>query len=159
MCLRRQREYGLVARLCDQACVAAGWLLRGSLQDVLARFKAVHGTQWELLPDKACFQLNDTHPTIAVAELTRVLVDEEGLPWDQAWSIVTKCLNYTNHTVMPEALEKWPVKVRCGAAQAAVSAYSAEQRLNSPQLQYSYAKLRGLARTQDKAGQTHQWRL
>ncbi|GLC52978.1 Transcription factor [Pleodorina starrii] len=82
-----------------------------SLQDVLSRFKAVHGTAFESLPDKACFQLNDTHPTIAVAELMRLLVDVEGLDWDQAWTITTKCLNYTNHTVMPEALEKWPVKV------------------------------------------------
>ncbi|KAG2490821.1 hypothetical protein HYH03_010742 [Edaphochlamys debaryana] len=82
-----------------------------SLQDVLSRFKATHGTKFELLPDKACFQLNDTHPTIAVAELMRLLVDVEGLDWDAAWTITTKCLNYTNHTVMPEALEKWPVKV------------------------------------------------
>ncbi|KAL6765007.1 starch phosphorylase [Haematococcus lacustris] len=87
------------------------FFVAASLQDVLTRFKAVHGSKWELLPDKACFQLNDTHPTIAVAELTRLLVDEEGLAWDKAWGIVTKCLNYTNHTVMPEALEKWPVKV------------------------------------------------
>ncbi|KXZ54777.1 hypothetical protein GPECTOR_4g847 [Gonium pectorale] len=82
-----------------------------SLQDVLSRFKAVHGSSWDLLPEKACFQLNDTHPTIAVAELMRLLVDVEGLDWEAAWTITTKCLNYTNHTVMPEALEKWPVKV------------------------------------------------
>lgn len=87
------------------------FFVAASLMDVVERFKAVHGNNWDLLPEKACFQLNDTHPTIAVAELTRLLVDQEGLPWDQAWSIVTKCLNYTNHTVMPEALEKWPVKV------------------------------------------------
>ena len=59
-------------------------------QDVLARFKEVHGTNWEALPEKACFQLNDTHPTIAVAELMRLLVDGEGLDWDQAWTITTK---------------------------------------------------------------------
>lgn len=59
-------------------------------QDVLSRFKAVHGTNFELLPDKACFQLNDTHPTIAVAELMRLLVDVEGLDWDKAWTIITK---------------------------------------------------------------------
>ncbi|GFR50336.1 hypothetical protein Agub_g12544 [Astrephomene gubernaculifera] len=83
-----------------------------SLQDVLSRFKATHGSaRWDLLPSKAVFQLNDTHPTIAVAELMRLLVDVEGLEWDEAWGITTKCLNYTNHTVMPEALEKWPVKV------------------------------------------------
>mmetsp|Transcript_11859 Transcript_11859/g.25461 ORF Transcript_11859/g.25461 Transcript_11859/m.25461 type:complete len:871 (-) Transcript_11859:450-3062(-) len=87
------------------------FFVSASLQDVFARFKARHGTQWDLLPEKACFQLNDTHPTIAVAEVMRLLVDVEGLPWDQAWTITTKVLNYTNHTVMPEALEKWPVKV------------------------------------------------
>ncbi len=61
-----------------------------SLQDVMARFKAVHGTSWELFPEKACFQLNDTHPTIAVAELMRLLVDVEGLDWDAAWTVTTK---------------------------------------------------------------------
>mmetsp|Transcript_21955 Transcript_21955/g.37564 ORF Transcript_21955/g.37564 Transcript_21955/m.37564 type:complete len:868 (-) Transcript_21955:290-2893(-) len=87
------------------------FFVAASLGDVLSRFKAVHGTNFEKLPEKAAFQLNDTHPTIAVAELTRLLVDVEGLEWSKAWGIVTKCLNYTNHTVMPEALEKWPVKV------------------------------------------------
>jgi hypothetical protein len=60
------------------------------MQDVLARFKEAHGNQWDLLPSKACFQLNDTHPTIAVPELARLLVDVEGLEWDRAWGIVTK---------------------------------------------------------------------
>jgi starch phosphorylase len=87
------------------------FFVSASLQDVLARFKAAHGTDFELLPSKAAFQLNDTHPTIAVAELMRLLVDGEGLDWEAAWAITTKCVNYTNHTVMPEALEKWPVKV------------------------------------------------
>lgn len=59
-------------------------------QDVFARFKAKHGTKWDLLPEKAVFQLNDTHPTIAVAEVMRLLVDVEGLAWDHAWSITTK---------------------------------------------------------------------
>uniref|UniRef100_A0A383VH92 Alpha-1,4 glucan phosphorylase n=1 Tax=Tetradesmus obliquus TaxID=3088 RepID=A0A383VH92_TETOB len=87
------------------------FFVSASLQDVMTRFKAVHGDNWRLFPEKACFQLNDTHPTIAVAELMRLLVDEEGLDWEAAWSITTKCVNYTNHTVMPEALEKWPVRV------------------------------------------------
>ena len=83
------------------------------LQDTLARFKSTHGTSnWELLPEKAQFQLNDTHPTMAMAELTRLLVDTEGLPWEQAVKLTSRTLNFTNHTVMPEALEKWPVKVR-----------------------------------------------
>eukprot|EP00798_Chlamydomonas_sp_ICE-L_P025386 gene25386-11048_t len=87
------------------------FFVAASLADVFADFKAKHGTKWELLPTKACFQMNDTHPTIAVAEVMRILVDIEGLEFDAAWSITTKMLNYTNHTVMPEALEKWPVKV------------------------------------------------
>jgi starch phosphorylase len=57
---------------------------------VLARFKAAHGNNWDLLPEKAVFQLNDTHPTIAVAELARLLVDVEGLPWEKAWGLVTR---------------------------------------------------------------------
>nr|QKY15157.1 starch phosphorylase (SP) [Polytomella parva] len=87
------------------------FFVSASIQDVLARFKATHGKNFALLPEKAVFQLNDTHPTIAVAELLRLLTDVEGLEWEEAWMITQKCLNYTNHTVMPEALEKWPVKV------------------------------------------------
>jgi glycogen phosphorylase len=87
------------------------FFVSASLQDVLARFKAKHGTNWELLPEKAMFQLNDTHPTIAVAELMRLLVDEEKVPWDTAKSITIKSLAFTNHTVMPEALERWPFLV------------------------------------------------
>lgn len=60
------------------------------LQDVLSRFKAKHGTKWDLLPEKATFQLNDTHPTMAMAELTRLLVDEEGLPWEQAVKLTSQ---------------------------------------------------------------------
>lgn len=87
------------------------FFVSASLQDVMMRFKEHHKDNWKLFPEKACFQLNDTHPTIAVAELMRLLVDVEGLDWELAWSITTKCVNYTNHTVMPEALEKWPVRV------------------------------------------------
>eukprot|EP00983_Pelagomonas_calceolata_P018837 592220-Pelagomonas_calceolata.AAC.5 len=75
--------------------------------DVLARFKAVHGTSnWDLLPEKACFQLNDTHPTMAMAELTRLLVDVEGLSWEQGVKLTSQCLNCTNRTAMPEALKE-----------------------------------------------------
>ncbi len=79
-----------------------------SLADILRHFKLRH-TDLRLLPDKAAIQLNDTHPAIAVAELMRTLVDQEGLEWDLAWDITVRTFGYTNHTLMPEALEKWPV--------------------------------------------------
>ncbi|MEY4511248.1 MAG: hypothetical protein RLZZ450_3370 [Pseudomonadota bacterium] len=79
-----------------------------SLADVLRHFKLRH-TDWTLLPDKAAIQLNDTHPAIAVAELMRLLVDQEGVEWSVAWEITEKVCGYTNHTLLPEALEKWPV--------------------------------------------------
>ena len=79
-----------------------------SLQDVLARYIARHGSKdWSKLPECAAVQMNDTHPTIAVAELMRLLCDEYGVAWGAAWDIVNKTLHYTNHTVMPEALETW----------------------------------------------------
>lgn len=98
-------EYGKELRLKQQF-----FFVSASLQDTIARHLATHGTL-DNLSDKAVFQLNDTHPTIAVAELLRQLVDVHGLPYDKAWAITTKSLAYTNHTVMPEALEKWPVAV------------------------------------------------
>ncbi|MCB9960175.1 MAG: glycogen/starch/alpha-glucan phosphorylase [Rhodospirillaceae bacterium] len=79
-----------------------------SLQDILRRFRQ-HHADWGELPDRAAIQLNDTHPAIAVAELMRLLVDEHNVRWDKAWDIVQHTINYTNHTLMPEALETWPV--------------------------------------------------
>ncbi|MCB1205303.1 MAG: glycogen/starch/alpha-glucan phosphorylase [Verrucomicrobiae bacterium] len=79
-----------------------------SLRDIMRRHK-VYNESWDTLPDKAAIQLNDTHPAIAVAELMRLLVDEENLEWDEAWAICQKTFAYTNHTLLPEALEKWSV--------------------------------------------------
>ena len=79
-----------------------------SLHDIIRRFKK-SGKPMSELPNYAAIQLNDTHPSIAVAELMRILIDEENLPWEQAWEITVPTLGYTNHTLMPEALEKWPV--------------------------------------------------
>ncbi len=79
-----------------------------SLQDLLARHVRQHG-DIRTLADKAAIQLNDTHPAIAVAELMHLLVDEHALPWDEAWRITTGTISYTNHTLLPEALESWPV--------------------------------------------------
>jgi starch phosphorylase len=85
------------------------FLASASLKDVLRRWTRLHGSDFAALADKHCFQLNDTHPSIAVAELMRLLVDEHGLGWEQAWNIVNLSMAYTNHTLLPEALEKWPV--------------------------------------------------
>ena len=91
--LRLKQEYFFVA---------------ATLQDAVRRHLKTHPTL-DTLPDKAVFQLNDTHPALAVAELMRMLVDVHKLGWDRAWGIVTKSFAYTNHTLLPEALEKWPV--------------------------------------------------
>lgn len=84
------------------------FLVSATMQDILRRFKKKN-KDWRKLPDKVAIQCNDTHPNLAVPELMRFLMDEEGLDWDLAWDITTNTLNYTNHTVLPEALEKWPV--------------------------------------------------
>jgi len=79
-----------------------------SLKDIIRRFRQLN-SDWHTFPDKVAVQLNDTHPAIAVAELQRLLHDVHGLPWEEAWAIVTRTLAYTNHTLLPEALEKWSV--------------------------------------------------
>lgn len=79
-----------------------------SLYDIVRRFKKTKRA-WKEFPDQVAIQLNDTHPTLAIVELQRILIDNEGLEWDEAWNIVTATFGYTNHTVLPEALEKWPV--------------------------------------------------
>ena len=79
-----------------------------AINDIIRRFMEKH-IDFNLLPEKIAIQLNDTHPALAVAELMRVLIDTHGLPWDKAWDITTRTLAYTNHTLLPEALEKWPV--------------------------------------------------
>jgi starch phosphorylase len=81
-----------------------------SIQDILRRFK-VDENSWEAFPGKAFIQLNDTHPSLVIPELMRLLIDREGLGWDQAWRITTESTGYTNHTILPEALEKWPVRM------------------------------------------------
>ena len=86
------------------------FFISATVQRVIERFKGKHDN-WDLLPEKVAFQLNDTHPTVAVAELMRVLVDENDLPWDKAWELTTKVCAYTNHTIMSEALEKWPIEL------------------------------------------------
>jgi len=84
------------------------FLVACSLADLVRRFLR-HNTDWEELPAKAAIQLNDTHPSMAVAELMRILLDDAHLGWDQAWDLTRRTLAYTNHTLLPEALEKWPV--------------------------------------------------
>ena len=86
------------------------FFVSASLQAAVAKYKKAHKDIMKL-HEKVTFQMNDTHPTVAVAELMRILMDEEGLGWDDAWSVTTKCVAYTNHTIMAEALEKWPVEL------------------------------------------------
>jgi glycogen phosphorylase len=79
-----------------------------SMHDIVRHFRLTN-YDWNLLPERAAIQLNDTHPTISIAELMRILLDDAGLGWDQAWSITQRTFGYTNHTLLPEALERWPV--------------------------------------------------
>jgi len=87
------------------------FLASASLQDVLRKWVLTHGAHFGQFADKNCFQLNDTHPTCAVPELMRLLMDEHGLDWDRAWDITRRTVAYTNHTLLPEALERWPVSM------------------------------------------------
>ena len=80
-----------------------------SLRDIIRRHRKQPANSWDNFADKVAIQLNDTHPAIAIVELLRILVDEDGLPWEQAWQIVTRTFSYTNHTLLPEALERWSV--------------------------------------------------
>jgi starch phosphorylase len=80
-----------------------------SMHDIVRHFRLNH-QDWNLLPEKVAVQLNDTHPTISIAELMRILLDDAGLGWDQAWGITQRTFGYTNHTLLPEALERWPVQ-------------------------------------------------
>ena len=84
------------------------FFVSASIQAAITKFKKKHG-DISKLPEKVTFQMNDTHPTVAVAELMRILLDEENLGWNEAWDITKKCCAYTNHTIMAEALEKWPI--------------------------------------------------
>ncbi|KAL2636357.1 hypothetical protein R1flu_007836 [Riccia fluitans] len=99
-------EEGKLLRLKQQY-----FMCSASLQDIIARFKERRPTKgpinWSEFPSKVAVQMNDTHPTLAAPELMRILMDDEGLGWDEAWSITNKTVAYTNHTVLPEALEKW----------------------------------------------------
>jgi starch phosphorylase len=97
-------EEGKLLRLKQQY-----FLCSASLQDIIARFKERRSgpINWSDFPTKVAVQMNDTHPTLAIPELMRILMDDEGLGWDEAWAVTSKTVAYTNHTVLPEALEKW----------------------------------------------------
>ncbi|MCR5216688.1 MAG: glycogen/starch/alpha-glucan phosphorylase [Lachnospiraceae bacterium] len=86
------------------------FFISASVQRAISKYKEKHGDVRKLY-EKVIFQLNDTHPTVTVAELMRILMDEEGLTWDEAWEVTTKATAYTNHTIMAEALEKWPIEL------------------------------------------------
>jgi len=99
-------ENGKVLRLRQQYFLASA-----SLKDAFAEWKRLHGDDFTDFAEKNCFQLNDTHPSCTVPEMMRLLMDEEGMEWDAAWQITRQTMAYTNHTLLPEALEKWPVRM------------------------------------------------
>ncbi|ULQ61066.1 glycogen/starch/alpha-glucan phosphorylase [Brucepastera parasyntrophica] len=82
-----------------------------SLQDLVAKFKRDHGTDFSKFPDYNVIQLNDTHPVVAIPEMMRLLMDENDMGWEEAWDVVTRTFAYTNHTILAEALEKWPIDI------------------------------------------------
>lgn len=86
------------------------FLVSAGIQSIIRRFKK-QNSDLRTLPDKVAIHINDTHPSLAIPELMRILMDEEGMGWNDAWSITTRTISYTNHTIMPEALEKWPVEI------------------------------------------------
>ncbi|MEX2600035.1 MAG: glycogen/starch/alpha-glucan phosphorylase [Balneolaceae bacterium] len=86
------------------------FLVSASVRDIVRRFKKI-SSDWRKLPDKVAIQCNDTHPNLAIPELMRILMDEEGLDWETSWDITVKTISYTNHTLLPEALEKWPISL------------------------------------------------
>ena len=97
-------EHGRLLRLKQEYLfVSAG------IQSLLETFQSEHGQEWNLLPDYVAIHTNDTHPAMCGPELMRILIDEKKLEWDEAWDMVTKVISYTNHTILPEALEKWPI--------------------------------------------------
>jgi starch phosphorylase len=87
------------------------FLASASIKDVMREWIRLHGRDLSEFADRNCFQLNDTHPAVSVPELMRQLIDEQGLDWDAAWDITTRTMAYTNHTLLPEALERWPVRL------------------------------------------------
>jgi glycogen phosphorylase len=87
------------------------FFVSATLQDIIKHYKRNYGSDFDRFPDKVAVQLNDTHPSIAIPELMRILIDEEGIEWNIAWEITKRTFSYTNHTVLPEALEKWDVEI------------------------------------------------
>ncbi|MCD3195081.1 glycogen/starch/alpha-glucan phosphorylase [Clostridium botulinum C] len=99
-------EKGKILRLKQQY-----FFVSAGLKDIIRAFKKIHGDKFEVFSDYYAIQLNDTHPVVAIAELMRILVDEEGLTWTKAWKVVVNTFAYTNHTILREALEEWDVKL------------------------------------------------
>lgn len=100
------KKQGKILRLKQQY-----FFVSASIKDIINKFKGRDNIDFKLFPEYYCIQLNDTHPVIAIPELIRILVDEEGISWKEAWEITTKTFAYTNHTILSEALEKWDVKL------------------------------------------------
>jgi len=118
-----------------------------SVGDIVRRHRQRH-RGFDLLPKRAAIQLNDTHPSIAIAELMRILVDDEDMDWEPAWEITEATFGYTNHTLMPEALEKWPVSLfpcspaTCRSSTRSTSAFFARCRPAGPRTRTSWPACR-----------------